>query len=295
MLSSSQAGGDWAPHFSPPISLPFSTRGISGCAAVLQASTHCQCQGWNVSSSLLCDNPCSLTRVKGHSQALSGATELWLGINTHYSDFFNYCSSTADFDLFLLSSWVWALTLLLAVDKQTDKRCVKSVTSAVLSCSSLIMKSSNIFWVEYWHLFWQCWLSVFIVIILEKGKAVWNAALGWVPVGIITCYLPLIPLQLCFLWCSLAAGFKPLFTAAQQSPAPFRDGCTSLHTMMLIKESCSSKIAQFWAHSSGQNTADPRKSSCSSSHMESQHSQGSPKDQHVAAVLPLLQGDRKLK
>lgn len=84
--------------------------------------------------------------------------------------------------------------------------------------SLIIMKGSYIFWMEYWHLFWQSWLHVFIVIILEKGKTVWNATLGWVPTGIITCYLPLIPFQHCSLRCSLAVVFKLLFTAAQQKP-----------------------------------------------------------------------------
>lgn len=84
--------------------------------------------------------------------------------------------------------------------------------------SLLIMKCFYIFWTEYWHLFWQSWLSVFIVIILEKGKTVWNATLGWVPAEIITCYLPLIPLQHCSLGCSVAVVFKLLFTAAQQKP-----------------------------------------------------------------------------
>ena len=120
--------------------------------------------------------------------------------------------------------------------------------------SLLIMKGFYISWMEYWHLFWQPWLSVFIVIILEKGKIIWNASLGCVPTGIITCYLPLIPLQHCSLWCSLAVVFKLLFTAAQQKPLflsemdmVLRWLTQSLYIIMLIKESWSFRIAQFWS------------------------------------------------
>lgn len=181
------------------------------------------------SGSLLGDTITAPSLVsRGTARPWVGATELCLATNTHYSDFFNYCCTHS----WLLSNQLdLSIPLFLAVAKLTDKRCVKSATSDVLSLSLLIMKSSYIFWMEYWHLFWQCWLSVFIVIILEKGKAVWNAALGWVPRGIITCYLPLIPLQHCFLWCSLAAGFKPLLCCSAEPLLLSEMGthlCTSL-------------------------------------------------------------------
>ena len=118
--------------------------------------------------------------------------------------------------------------------------------------SLLIMKGSCIFWMEYWQLFWQSWSSVFIVISPEKGKKVWNATLGWVPTGIITCCLILIPLQHCSLWYSLAVFFKPSFTAAQQKPLSLSEVgvvlcwlTQSLYVIKLIKESWSFKIAQF--------------------------------------------------